>query len=78
VEKEAAALRPLAEIIQHLKSHPGHNANLISLAPSRSLLLAGVGRWEEMASSLYAPNLEDYLPSESDSPPQEPPRSLNL
>ncbi|KAM0846091.1 hypothetical protein ACQ4PT_055902 [Festuca glaucescens] len=31
-----------------------------------------------MASSLYAPNLEDYLPSESDSPPQEPPRSLSL
>jgi len=29
-----------------------------------------------MASSLYAPNLDDYLPS--DSLPQEPPRTLNL
>uniref|UniRef100_A0A453BDM1 Phospholipid/glycerol acyltransferase domain-containing protein n=1 Tax=Aegilops tauschii subsp. strangulata TaxID=200361 RepID=A0A453BDM1_AEGTS len=37
---------------------------------------AGVGRWEEMASSLDAPNLDDYLTA--DSLPQEPPRSLTL
>uniref|UniRef100_A0A453BDD2 Phospholipid/glycerol acyltransferase domain-containing protein n=1 Tax=Aegilops tauschii subsp. strangulata TaxID=200361 RepID=A0A453BDD2_AEGTS len=33
-------------------------------------------RWEEMASSLDAPNLDDYLTA--DSLPQEPPRSLTL